>query len=61
MRSEGVEVESIRFADQQIPVGVQPDMTEAGEDADEWPLIFEKVKAADIIVIGTPLWLKFRF
>ncbi|MFP3490765.1 NAD(P)H-dependent oxidoreductase, partial [Staphylococcus sp. SIMBA_130] len=24
---------------------------------DEWPSIFEKVKAADILIVGTPLWL----
>lgn len=60
MRSEGVEVENIRFADHDIPVGVQPDMTEEGEGKDEWPSIFEKVKAADILVIGTPIWLGER-
>lgn len=57
MRSEGVEVETIRFADHKIPVGVQPDMTHEGENEDEWPSIFEKVKATDILVIGTPIWL----
>ncbi len=60
MKSEGVEVENIRFADHKIPNGVQPDMTDDGEDHDEWPSIFEKVKAADILVIGTPIWLGQR-
>ncbi len=60
MRSEGVEVEIIRFVDHNIPVGVQPDMTKTGEEVDEWPAIFEKVKTADILVIGTPLWLGER-
>lgn len=60
MRSEGVEVENIRFANQKIPVGVQPDMTTEGEKEDEWPSIFEKVKAANILILGTPLWLGER-
>lgn len=60
MRSEGVEVDILRFADYEIPAGVQPDMTETGEKKDEWPSIFEKVKAADILVIGTPIWLGER-
>lgn len=60
MLSEGVEVENIRFANQKIPVGVQPDMTTEGEKEDEWPSIFEKVKAADILILGTPLWLGER-
>ncbi|NJY61699.1 flavodoxin family protein [Salinimicrobium sp. CDJ15-81-2] len=60
MRSEGVEVENIRFADHKIPAGVQPDMTKEGEVEDEWPVLFEKVEAADILVIGTPIWLGER-
>ncbi|MGB6408881.1 MAG: flavodoxin family protein [Planococcus donghaensis] len=49
----GVESEIVRLADFKIALGVQEDM--GGED--EWPKIFEKVKAADILIIGTPLWL----
>lgn len=60
MKSEGVEVETIRFTDHHIPVGVQPDMTEEGENEDEWPSIYKKIEAADILVIGTPLWLGER-
>jgi multimeric flavodoxin WrbA len=26
-------------------------------EGDEWPEIFKKVKEADILLIGTPLWL----
>ncbi|MGB7999543.1 MAG: flavodoxin family protein [Anaerobacillus sp.] len=50
---EGVESESIRLADYKIAFG----MSEDEGNGDEWPIIFEKVKAADIIVIGTPIWL----
>ncbi len=32
-------------------------MTEHGWDVDEWPAIFEQVLAADILVVGTPIWL----
>lgn len=31
--------------------------TEDEGDGDEWPELFEKVKAADILIFGTPLWL----
>lgn len=57
MEANGVSTEVIRAADHQIAWGVYPDMTEHGADADEWPAIFEKVMAADILVIGTPIWL----
>lgn len=50
---EGVSYEIVRLADYNVKFGVTDD---AGE-GDEWPEIFEKVKAADIVVIGTPLWL----
>ncbi|MGA9287750.1 MAG: flavodoxin family protein [Anaerobacillus sp.] len=50
---EGVESESIRLADYKIAYGISEDEG----NGDEWPVIFEKVKAADIIVIGTPIWL----
>ena len=32
-------------------------MTEHGWDKDDWPEIFKKVEAADILVITTPIWL----
>lgn len=60
MKSEGVDVEILRLVDYHVPVGVQPDMTEDGEDKDQWPSIFKKVMAADILVIGTPIWLGER-
>lgn len=57
MRRQGVTVEVIRAADHDIATGVQPDMTEHGWDADEWPALFEQVMAADILVLCTPIWL----
>ena len=32
-------------------------MTEHGWDRDDWPAIYEKVMAADILVLLTPIWL----
>ena len=57
MRKQGVAVESIRAVDHEIATGVWPDMTEHGWERDEWPGIFDKVMAADILVLTTPIWL----
>lgn len=57
MESEGVSVEQFRSVDRDIATGIQPDMTEAGWDSDEWPRIFERVLAADILVLCGPIWL----
>lgn len=50
MRRNGVEVDCLRAFDHEIATGVWPDMTEHGWPADEWPQIFERVLAADILV-----------
>lgn len=52
-----VPVDSVRFIDHQVAEGIYPDMTEHGASEDAWPVIHEKVKSADILVIGTPVWL----
>ena len=39
------------------PPASGPDMTEHGWERDDWPAIFEKVMAADILVLLTPIWL----
>ena len=57
MRRQGVRVEMVRAVDHDIPAGVYPDMTEHGYPADDWPAIFEKVRAADILVLCMPIWL----
>ena len=57
MRRNGVEVDCIRAVDHEIATGVWPDMTEHGWAADEWPAIFERVMAADILVLGMSIWL----
>ena len=57
LNAEGVQVEEIRLIDHQVAPGIYPDMTEHGWEVDEWPQMFEKVMKADILVIGTPIWL----
>lgn len=60
LRKHGVGVQSVRLVDHTIAPGVQPDMTEHGLERDDWPAIWEKVRAADILVVGTPIWLGER-
>ena len=57
MRDQGVAVENLRAIDLDLAIGVWPDMTEHGWATDEWPRVFENVLAADILVIGSPIWL----
>ncbi|MBE7177501.1 MAG: flavodoxin family protein [Mucilaginibacter polytrichastri] len=53
MGEKGIRTEEIRIADVDFPAAME---TDTG-NGDGWPAIYEKVKAADILVIGTPLWL----
>jgi multimeric flavodoxin WrbA len=57
MQRLGVSVSTLRAVDHEIASGVYPDMTEYGWERDEWPLIFERVMAADILVLLSPIWL----
>jgi len=57
MKAEGAEAECIRLADHDVAYGVYPDMTEQGVGKDEWPELWKKVDEADILVVGTPIWL----
>lgn len=57
MEQAGVSVDHIHMLDHQVPPGVYPDMTEHGWDRDDWPDLWPRVLRADILVIGTPLWL----
>ena len=57
MRKQGVEVEVLRAIDHDIATGVYADMTEHGWDSDEWPEIFPRVMACDILVVAGPIWL----
>jgi len=57
MQNQGVSVETLRAVDLDLAIGVWPDMTEHGSDTDAWPEVFDKVLNADILVIGSPIWL----
>ena len=57
MQANDVATEVLRPVDHAIAYGVWGDMTEHGWEQDEWPAIYEKVKAADILVITAPIWL----
>lgn len=57
MRDAGVAVDQIRAVDHDIATGVYPDMTEHGWPSDEWPRLYERIVAADILVLAGPIWL----
>ncbi len=57
MEKNGVSVENVRAVDHDIAIGVWPDMTEHGADRDDWPALYEKVRAADILVLGSAISL----
>ena len=57
MQKQGVKTEVIRPIDLNVATGVYPDMTEHGWDTDEWPALYKKVMAADILVLAGPIWL----
>ena len=57
MEASGVSTELLRPVDFDLPPGVYPDMTAYGFERDEWPQLCRKVMKADILVIGTPIWL----
>jgi len=57
MRKSGLSVEILRPVDYDIAYGVWPDMTDHGWPEDAWPDILEKVMAADILVLTSPIWL----
>jgi multimeric flavodoxin WrbA len=48
------ETEVLSMADYNIGFGITH---EAVNDKDQWPEIFEKVKQADILLLGSPIWL----
>ncbi|MEV5580526.1 NAD(P)H-dependent oxidoreductase [Streptomyces parvus] len=50
---QGVQGEVVRVADHDVRSGIGVDLG----DGDAWPAIREKVLAADILLIATPIWL----
>ena len=57
LEKNGVSVDVLRPVDHNIAFGVWPDMREHGWEQDAWPGILEKVMAADILLIGSSIWL----
>ncbi|WP_399931073.1 flavodoxin family protein [Streptomyces kanamyceticus] len=53
MEKLGVGVESVRIADHDVRSGVSTDLGEG----DAWPALREKMLAADILLLATPIWL----
>lgn len=52
----GVETEILRVVDYKVKFGISSDEGEG----DEWPRILEKILAADILIIATPIWFGVR-
>jgi len=57
LRHVGVTVDVIRAVDHVLAPGVVPDLTEQGAERDDWPQLFARVLAADLVVLLTPIWL----
>ena len=57
MEKNGITVDVLLPVECEIAYGVYPDMTEKGWETDKWPDIYRLVKAADILVITSPIWL----
>gem|GEM_PF-16743 len=57
MEKHGIAVEVVRAIDHDVATGVWPDMREHGWATDDWPALFDKVLAADILVLAGPIWL----
>lgn len=56
MEAQGVLVEHIYALDHDIAFGMIKDGAEDGQP-DDWPMIQQKILEADILVLGSPIWL----
>ena len=56
-RAQGVSVTMLHLLEHEVPPGVYPDMTEHGWSSDDWPSLWPQFLAADILIVGSPLWL----
>lgn len=56
MEAQGVQVEHLYALDHTIAFGMIKDGKDDGH-SDDWPAIQKKIMEADILVIGTPIWL----
>ena len=53
LQGHGFETEIIRLNDYQVLTGNSSDEGEG----DQWPLILEKIKACQVFIIATPIWM----
>ena len=53
LKENGIDVEVIRLVDHDVKPGNDSDEG----NGDEWPIILEKIKACDIFILGTPIWM----
>ncbi|MEO0493870.1 MAG: NAD(P)H-dependent oxidoreductase [Actinomycetota bacterium] len=54
----GVEVDYLRPVDYEIPAGLKHDYAgRDGYEKDDWPAIQARIDAADIVIVGTSVWL----
>ncbi len=53
MKHEGAEGEIVRVAD----LNIKPGVTSNEGRGDAWPALRRKILAADILLVGTPIWL----
>lgn len=53
LQEQGAQGELLRVVDYNIKPGVTSDEG----DGDDWPMIRQKMLAADILILGTPVWL----
>lgn len=56
MQEQGAETEALRVVDYDIKFGVSSDEGVG----DQWPEVLVKIKEADILVIGSPIWFGVR-
>ncbi len=57
MDANGAATQVLRAVDYDLPPGVYPDMTEHGFERDDWPQVCRSVMDANILVLGTPIWM----
>lgn len=55
-KAQGVETEVVRVRDFDVKFGVSSDEG----DGDQWPEILARIKAANILVMATPIWFGVR-
>jgi multimeric flavodoxin WrbA len=57
MSSQGVSVDVVHALEHHIGFGMVKDAGTTRGVRDEWPGLMERILAADILVLGTPIWL----